>query len=191
MAVANPPANTALNENSISPWWATLLSGLALLVVGFFLLRRPVASTLVLTQILGWFFLFEGILSIVMIFVDRRGWGWKLFMGIVGIIAGLWVISNPIASAVWLLVWIVIILGVQALLFGATALVASFQGAGIGAGILGVVSIILGGMLLFNNVLFTAAAVPWVYGIFAIVGGIATMVGAFAQRSQQKRVVAA
>ena len=191
MADSSTTLDKPLNDKTISPWWATLLSGIALLIVGFFLLRKPVTSTLILSQIIGWFFLFEGILSIVMIFVDRRGWGWKLVMGIIGIIAGYWVITNPVAAAVWMLVWVVIVLGVQALMFGATALVASFQGAGIGTGILGVVSIILGGMLLFNNILFTAAAVPWVYGIFAIVGGLATIGGAFAQRSQQNKVAAA
>ncbi len=191
MAASSTTLDKPLNDNTISPWWATLLSGIALLIVGFFLLRKPVTSTLILSQIIGWFFLFEGILSIVMIFVDRRGWGWKLVMGIIGIIAGYWVITNPVAAAVWMLVWVVIVLGVQALMFGATALVASFQGAGIGTGILDVVSIILGGMLLFNNILFTAAAVPWVYGIFAIAGGVATIVGAFMQRGQQKKVAAA
>jgi uncharacterized membrane protein HdeD (DUF308 family) len=190
MAVANPPVST-VNDNPISPWWVTLLSGIALLFIGIMLWTRPALTTLIIVQVMGWFFLFEGILNIIMIFVDRRGWGWNLFMGIIGIIAGLWIVNNPVAGSVATLVAIVIVLGVQALLFGAVSLVASFQGAGIGAAILGIVSIILGGLLLFTNPVLTAAAVPWVYGVFAVVGGIATIAGAFAQRSRQKKVVTA
>ena len=190
MTVANPSANT-MNDNPIHPWWLTLLSGIALAFIGIMLLTRPVTTTLVLVQVIGWFFIFEGILNLIMIFIDRRGWGWNLFMGIIGIVAGLWIVNNPIAGSVATLVAIVIVLGVQALMFGAVALVASFQGAGIGTAILGIVSIVLGALLLFNNILLTSLAVPWVYGIFAIVGGIATIFGAFAQRSQQNRVAAA
>ncbi len=185
MAASNPPVNST-QEVSQHPWWFSLISGIALVAVGIALWNMPARSTVFLVQVMGWFFLFEGILSIVMIFVDRRSWGWKLFMGIVGIIAGAWIVQNPIMGSVATLVAIVIVLGIQALIFGTVALVAAFQGGGIGTGILGVVSIIVGGLLLFNNVLLTSLAVPWVYSIFAFFGGFVVIWGAFKQRSAQK-----
>lgn len=185
MAYATAPANT-MDDNPITPWWVALLSGISLLIIGILLLTRPALTALVLVRFMGWYWFFTGILSLVMIFRDRQAWGWKLFMGIVGIIAGLWIVKNPIEGTVAALVAIVIVLGVQALMFGIAALAASFQGGGVGAGILGVVSIILGISLLFNNVLLTSMAVPWVYGVLAVAGGIAEIVGSFWQRSHNK-----
>lgn len=185
MAAATMPTDTR-RDDPLVPWWMTLLAGIALVIAGFMVWRNPAGGTVFLVQVMGWFWLFSGIMSIVKIFIDRRMWGWNLFMGIVGIIAGLWIVQNPIQGAVAALVAIVIVLGVQALVFGTVALIGAFQGGGWGAGILGVVSIILGLLLLFNNILVTSLAVPWVFAIFAMVGGVAEIVGAFMQRSREQ-----
>jgi len=56
--------------------------------------------------------------------------------------------------------------------------VESFQGAGWGPGIIGAISVIIGIMLL-GSPLGYALVLPWVIGIFAIVGGIFTIIMAF------------
>jgi uncharacterized membrane protein HdeD (DUF308 family) len=173
------------------PWWGVLISGIISLVVGILLLTNTKTTTLVLVQIMAWFWFLGGILNLVMIFFDSRQWGWKLIMGIIGIVAGLWIIKNPIQGAVSTLVAIVIVLGVQALLYGTMLVIAFFGAGGWGSLILGIVSIILGFLLLFNNVLLTSLAVPWVFGIFAIIGGIASIIGSFMQRSQENQLEAA
>ncbi|HHY56818.1 MAG TPA: hypothetical protein GYA08_15440 [Chloroflexi bacterium] len=65
---------------------------------------------------------------------------------------------------------------------GIFGLIESFQGAGWGPGVLGVVSIIIG-ILLLGSPLGYALALPWVIGIFAIVGGIFSIIMAFRLRS--------
>jgi uncharacterized membrane protein HdeD (DUF308 family) len=55
------------------------------------------------------------------------------------------------------------------------------MGGGWGEGILGVLSIVLGALLL-ANVWATALAAPWVLGAFAVIGGIAAIVQAFRMR---------
>ena len=50
------------------------------------------------------------------------------------------------------------------------------------SGLLGIINIIFG-LLLLGNTLIAAATLPWVLGIFAIVGGIATVVMAFRLRT--------
>ncbi|MCB0157934.1 MAG: DUF308 domain-containing protein, partial [Caldilineaceae bacterium] len=57
----------------------------------------------------------------------------------------------------------------------------SFQGAGWGAAILGVISIIFG-IILLGQPLLSAAVLPWVLGIFGIVGGIFAVIAAFRLR---------
>jgi uncharacterized membrane protein HdeD (DUF308 family) len=75
----------------------------------------------------------------------------------------------------------VIIIAVQGLIAGAIQLVQAFQGGGWGVGLLGVLGIILGIVLLASPVL-AATALPWVLGIFSIVGGIAAIIGSFSLR---------
>ena len=64
---------------------------------------------------------------------------------------------------------------------GVIGLIAAFSGAGWGAGVLSVLSIIIG-ILLLGSPVVTGMTLPWVFGIFAIVGGILAVFGAFQQR---------
>jgi len=47
---------------------------------------------------LYWFV--QGIFVLVGMFLARSAWGWKLFMGVLGIVAGIVVMRHPIA-ALW------------------------------------------------------------------------------------------
>jgi uncharacterized membrane protein HdeD (DUF308 family) len=176
-------------DNPITPWWMVLISGIAAIIVGGFLFARPVGTTLLLVQVMGWFWFFSGIMNIVMIFVDRRGWGWNLLLGILGIAAGLYIINNPVVGTITALVAIIWVLAFQAIAYGIISLIASFQGGGFGSAVLGILSIVLG-ILLLGNTLLSAATLPWVYGSFMIVGGIIAIFAAFRQRGQQKAVAA-
>ena len=64
---------------------------------------------------------------------------------------------------------------------GIIGLIQAFQGAGWGAGILGALSILLGLVLIFNPII-GAATLPWVLGIFGVVGGILAIIAAFRLR---------
>jgi len=172
-------------DNPISPWWLVLLSGIASIIVGLALITRPAMTTVLLVNIMGWFWLFNGIMNIVMIFIDSRGWGWNLALGILGILAGLYIVQNPIISSVTALLAITYALSFQAIVYGVVSLVASFKGGGFGAAVLGILSIVLGAILLAHP-LMTAATLPWVYGSFTLAGGIVAILAAFRQRGGQK-----
>ncbi|GCE19463.1 hypothetical protein KDK_32630 [Dictyobacter kobayashii] len=108
------------------------MEGVALVIVGLLLLVSPSTTTLVLVRILGWFWLIGGILSIVSIFIDNTQWGWKLAIGVLGLLAGLVVIQHPLWSAIMIPTLIVICLAVQALIVGAIELIQGFSGGGVG-----------------------------------------------------------
>jgi uncharacterized membrane protein HdeD (DUF308 family) len=165
-------------KERLTPWWVVLLEGIFAVFIGIMLLRTPLKTTLVLVQALGIYWFITGILSIVLIFVDRTGWGWKLISGILGIIAGLLVIQNPIGATVVVPVTFVLILGIVGILSGIINLIEAFQGKGWGAGILGVLSIIFGIFLVLRPAM-GALSLPFVVGIFAIVGGILAIIMAF------------
>jgi uncharacterized membrane protein HdeD (DUF308 family) len=171
----------ATKDNYGVPWWVVLLQGIFAIILGLLLLTSPGMTTLVLIQFVGIYWLVAGIFSLVTIFIDHTKWGWKLFSGIIGIIAGLLVIQHPLWSTVLLPTVLIIILGVEGIIMGFIALFSAFKGGGWGAGILGVLSILIGSYLVFNP-LVGALALPWVIGIFALIGGVFAIVIAFRDR---------
>ncbi|WP_126551337.1 DUF308 domain-containing protein [Dictyobacter kobayashii] len=129
---ANMPNTNISQGYTASPWWMVMMEGVALVIVGLLLLVSPSTTTLVLVRILGWFWLIGGILSIVSIFIDNTQWGWKLAIGVLGLLAGLVVIQHPLWSAIMIPTLIVICLAVQALIVGAIELIQGFSGGGVG-----------------------------------------------------------
>lgn len=166
------------SENIGIPWWLVLIEGIALIILGGLLLASPGMTTVIVVQFIGIYWLIAGIFKIVSIFMDRSGWGWKLVGGILGILAGLIVIQHPLWAPFVVGNVVVIILGVQGIIFGAIGLILAFRGAGWGAGILGVISILFG-LLFLTNVWAFTLSLPFAIGILAIIGGIMSIVAAF------------
>ena len=160
------------------PWWLVLIEGILAIIVGVMLLVWPAKTFTTLVFFLGFWWLMDGIFDIVSIFFDRTQWGWKLFMGIIGIIAGIFLIQAPLQGALILAPTYVIILGFMGIFYGIMGLVNAFRGAGWGAGIIGAISIVFG-IFLLANIWAASLAVPTVFGIFAIAGGFMAIVLAF------------
>jgi uncharacterized membrane protein HdeD (DUF308 family) len=169
------------------PFWKTLIAGIAALVIGGVLLWAPAKTKVdtytVLVALLGLWWLISGVLDIVHIFTDKTAWGWKLFMGIVSILAGGAILTYPIAAAVSLPRIFTLVLGLWGLFYGIILLVNAFQGAGWGAGLLGVLGLIFGGILVAN---YTTPGMGlsflWSAAVLAVIGGIALIVQAFRGR---------
>lgn len=170
-----------MEDNKLTPWWLVLINGIAALILGILLITSTGSTVLILVQFLGIYWLVSGIFQIIAMFIDTTAWGWKLFAGILGILAGIAILNHPLISPIIVGTTLVIVMGVQGIIFGIAGLVAAFRGGGWGAGILGALSVIFGIILLFNPFL-GAAALPWVLGIFGIVGGVSAIIAAFRMR---------
>ena len=165
-------------DRSGIPWWLVLLQGIALIILGILFLTNPGMTTVVAVQFLGIYWMIIGIFSLVSMFVDSSMWGWKLISGILGIIAGIIILQHPIWSPLVVGSVLVIVLGIQGIIVGLIQLIHAFKGAGWAMGLLGVLSIIIGIILLANIWAFTLA-LPLVIGIFALIGGVLAIIGAF------------
>jgi uncharacterized membrane protein HdeD (DUF308 family)/predicted flap endonuclease-1-like 5' DNA nuclease len=157
------------------PWWFLLIEGTVAIIVGILLLMNPYKMSVLLVQVLAIYWLIKGIVSIISIFIDHSAWGWKLFIGIVGIIAGYVLIEYPIGGTAVAAQAFIIVLGIQGIIIGIVELVQAFQGGGWGVGILGALTTLIG-IWLLANVWASARILPWVLGILAIIGGIVAIV---------------
>jgi uncharacterized membrane protein HdeD (DUF308 family) len=133
---------------------------------------------------LGIYWMFSGILDLVSMFIDHSGWGWKLFSGIIGIIAGGYILAYPVAAAMVLPQVMVLVLGLYGLFQGTIMLIMAFKGGGWAAGILGVLGILFG-LILIGNYSMPGMGLTfvWMTAVFALIGGIVAIIQAFRTRN--------
>jgi uncharacterized membrane protein HdeD (DUF308 family) len=165
------------------PWWLVLVEGILVALFGLLLLVAPGASLFFMVQLLGLYLFIAGIFRIISIFIDSTSWGLKLIAGVLCLIAGLAVLRHPLWSTIAAPAGLVIIVGFLAMLQGAAGLVVAFQGGGWGMGVLSVLGILFG-LILVINPLIGVAALPFILGIFMLIGGVGAVVQAFRMRRE-------
>jgi uncharacterized membrane protein HdeD (DUF308 family) len=105
-----------MEQTKQRPWGLTLVLGILALVIGAVLLWAPAKTSanvyLVLVQMLGIWWIVSGVMDLVAMFQDHAMWGWKLFIGIVSMIAGGAILMYPVAAAVQLPRIFVLMLGI-------------------------------------------------------------------------------
>ena len=182
--MADATANVVVAKGQLVPWWLPLVQGIAAVVIGLLLIFMPAKTTVVLVIFLAWWWLISGIFELGSLFVDRTAWGWRVFSGLISIIAGAYIIANPVLGALLFGFTAVLLLGIGGMIIGVTDIVKAFQGAGWGKGVLGVLSFIIGAIIAFAPQNFILSFI-WVWGLFATIFGVMAIVAAFQQRKIQ------
>lgn len=179
MTATASPEPTSVTDDLAPMKWLIIIQGVAGILLGLMLLLAPGASTVILVQFLAIYWLISGTIGLVSLIWDRSQWGWKVFGGILGIIAGMAVIKHPLYATILVTSTLVIFMGILALAFGVMNLVRAFSaGGGWGLGLLGAVDVVIGLILIFNP-LPASIALPVVLGAFILVGGVASIVMAW------------
>jgi uncharacterized membrane protein HdeD (DUF308 family) len=178
---------TTAAQPQARPWWLTLVLGIVAVIVGGILLfgsfTAQARTYLLLVQLLGIWWLVSGIMDIVHMFIDHRAWGWKLFIGIVSILAGGWILVYPVYAALTLPRIFVLILGIWGLFHGMELLFVGFRGRAWGAVILGFISLVFGLILIANyDEAGWGLSLIWVAALFAFFGGFVAIFQAFRER---------
>jgi len=168
-------------------WWALVLRALLALVVGIFILARPLESVAAFALVVALWALFSGMVDVVHA-VELAGvmkhWWILLLSGLVGVGFGiLALVYYPVLSLSFAVLWVAWWL----LISGILAIYAAFQHRKLGvqwgwtaaAGVLGIFASAYA--LLAPPI--TLAAIMGLIAVFAIVSGVALLVGAFKLRS--------
>jgi len=164
----------------VVPWWLILLQAVLSIVVGILVLSAPRMAMIVLVRLLGLYWLIKGIFSVTAIFHPeaKNHRGWLIFNSALGILAGVAVLDHPMISAVFVPAVLVTFVGVAGVFIGVNDLFAAFRGGGLPVGLLGIVSMSLGGVILANT-LIGVAIFPYVIGVTVLGGGIIILLLAF------------
>lgn len=93
-------------------WWIPLIQGIASAIIGVLLLTNPATTLISIALFLGAYWLVGGIFDIIWAIRARneiQGEGWLILWGILSILFGIYVLLNPGASAVALVLAIAIL----------------------------------------------------------------------------------
>jgi len=165
-------AITTTPDRSVN--YAFLLGGITGVIFGLILLIRQEEALALLAVILGLWWLIHGAFLVFSVFVDRTDWGWKIVVGVLGMIAGVLVLSNPTGAVELFEGLFGVYLGILGILIGIATFVGAFRGAGLGAGVFGAVSIIIGVLILFNAE-FTTTLLITLFGALLLIEGVVGM----------------
>lgn len=179
-------AEIPIQWKGLFPWWVILLWGLLTLVLGIMFLSTPGITTELIITLMGAFWLVGGLFSIAGLFVDRTNMGWKIFLAVIDIIAGILILMYPLYSTIFILAFFIIFIGFFACFIGCSYFYQAFAKKDAASGVLGFISIIFG-ILLLVHPLMSAALLPFIAGIFCLVIGFCAIVASFMARKAEAK----
>jgi uncharacterized membrane protein HdeD (DUF308 family) len=188
----NPPdlssARRAVAETMREHWVLFLVEGIVLVLLGLLAIVIPPLATLAVTILVGWLFLISGVVGLVTTFWAKGapGFWWSLVSAIIAVIAGLFLLVDPLSGTVSLtLVLIVffILEGVASIMYGFEhRREASSRAGWIIAS--GVIDLILAAIILSGLPGSAAWAIGLLVGINMVFGGTSLIAMALAARSE-------
>ena len=174
-------------ETMVKNWWLISLRGLIALALGIILLLMdPLMAAGLLVLFIGVYALVDGIFALVVGIINRpphRNRAWLIAEGIIGILAGVAILAAPLlAGAV-----IVYFIAFWALLTGILELVFSIAEWKYLPGawmilINGIISVLLGGLIL-ANVVAGAVLLVVIIAVYLVIFGLLLMLLGFSLKS--------
>ena len=177
-----------MKEAISSLWWMPLIRGILLIIFGIIMFSRAGSTLLSLIWFLGIYWIVDGIFSIIegLRGHTEKSRTWTIVGGIFGILAGLFIIGNPIVAGLFSSTFLATLIGIATV---ANGLVMIFKGRD-GQWtwwdlIMGILYVIFG-ILIFSHPFVTMASLVWIFASWALVSGILAIVLAFKLRGLAK-----
>lgn len=179
--IENPGAQVVMRN-----WWMMALRGVLAIIFGLIALFFPGIVLLAFIYVFAAYALIDGIFAVIVAIRERGSlsrWGWLLFEGILGIVAGVFAFVYPGVTALVLLY----IVAAWAIVTGIMEIIAAFvireyvsrEWALALAGILSIAF----GIILFVLPGTGLLSILWLVGIYSIIFGILFIIRAFQLRS--------
>ncbi|MDD5398482.1 MAG: DUF308 domain-containing protein [Dehalococcoidia bacterium] len=174
-------------ETMVKRWWLISLRGLIALVLGIVLLiLDPLVAAELLILFIGIYALLDGIFALIVGIINRpphRDRAWLIAEGIIGILAGIAILFAPLLAGVI----IVYFIAFWALLTGILELVFSIAQWKYLPGawmilVTGIISVLLGGLILANIVAGTVLLVV-IVSVYLVIFGLLLMLLGFSLKN--------
>jgi uncharacterized membrane protein HdeD (DUF308 family) len=158
-------------------WWLLLLWGVAMIVLGLFLIFQPGMTAVALVQVIAIFWVVGGIFDVAGAIVNSRDEHrlWRIVTGIISIVAGGVILLNPLFGTFIVLTFQFYLLAIGAIIVGIINIVGWNRIPGshwsLGTTLLGILQVLIG-LFLIAHPLFGVLALLTLFGVLAIVAGV-------------------
>ena len=117
MSLDQPDLGASFRRSLHDHWRAFLIEGIVLVILGLAAIALPPFAGLAVTVVLGWLFLFGGVVGLIATFSQKNapGFWWSLISAAVAVLAGCILLSNPaggVATLTYVLIAFFLIDGV-------------------------------------------------------------------------------
>jgi len=191
-AVEEEKADVPKTEIAIlnAPWWALVLQGLFVLVLGILAMTYPDITLEIFLMLFGALILIQGIFAIIGSFTVKAEdpmWVLLLIGGIVSVILGSFALFWPDITEI-ILLWLIgawaLVVGLIMLLYAIKVRKAEVAGKEVQA-VMGIIGIVFG-LVALAWPEQTAMTIVWIIGLFAAIFGILFMIIGFMVKGKQK-----
>lgn len=163
MRYTDPISSEITKQVRTGSTWGIVI-GIVLVVLGIIAIARPLYATIASTWVFGWLFIAAGVAQAVFA-LRSPGIGqliWKLMLGIFYLVAGIYVVSNPISGAMAL----TLVLGITIFAQGVIQVILAFQMRPDPSWVIGLIAGIVGiilGIFIWSRFPYSA---DWLIGLW-------------------------
>jgi len=178
-----------MREKVLANWGLMLLRGVLLVVAGIFTLVMPAGTLISVVLFLGIYWIIDGIISLVETIRGRRGKRrtWSIISALIGVLAGLLVIANPLVAGMVSSTFLAYLLGITVLMRGTTLMFIGRDDRWTWQGLLMGILYVLFAIVIIARPLVAIAVLMWIIAILAIVAGVASVGISLRMRAGNRR----
>ncbi|MCP4140130.1 MAG: hypothetical protein GY755_07550 [Chloroflexi bacterium] len=184
----NTPTEEALKEAIASLWWMPLVRGILLIIFGMIMFSSPGSTLLSLIWFMGIYWIVDGIFSIIegLRGHTEKSRTWTIVGGIFGILAGIFIVGNPVIAGMIGSGFLATLLGIATIANGTVIIFAGRNGQWTWWGLIMGILYVIFGIVIFSHPLLTMSTLVWIFALWALISGVLAIVLAFKMRGLAK-----
>ena len=171
-----------------SLWWMPLVRGILLVIFGVIMFVQPGSTFLSLILLLCIYWIVDGIFSIIegIRGHTEKSRTWLVVGGILGILAGLIIVGNPVVSGLFSGAFLAWLIGFAIIANGLVMIFTGRDGQWTWWGLVMGILYVLFGIFVISNPLVTIGALVLIFAFWALISGVLAIVLAFRLRGLAK-----
>jgi uncharacterized membrane protein HdeD (DUF308 family) len=167
-------------QQAVKNWWLLALWGVAMIILGLYLIFQPTQTAVVLVQVMAVFWLVGGALDVVSAVLNKEDAQrvWRIIGGLISIVAGGVILINSLLGTFITLAFQFYLLAIGGIVVGAINIAGWNRPAGSqwswGTTLLGVLQVLIGLFLVMHPIVGILSLLL-VFGVLAVLAGAATI----------------
>jgi len=177
-------------DKLLSNWWVMVIRGSLLILAGIFTIALPGRTLVSVIWFLGLYWFVDGVIGLIEGIRGEGGKkrGWAIISALIGMLAGLLVIANPLIAGVVSSTLLAYLIGITVLFRGLTLMFTGRNDQWTWKGLLAGIVYVLFGIVVIARPLVAVVVLMWILAILALIAGVASIWLGFRMRALRNAV---